>query len=225
MVLYCVRVLKPMFRVDSNVFLILAAISVILAIFAMIPLFSASNKADDIVNVSWAYTDKGVGDGWYIGVYKFAVTDGDDADAFSWDSASCDYVQDLYGDHFCNECENGQNFVIGFTAVFFVFSVFSAIAAVLRFKRIPGLLSDIVLQHAIVACGVVSFIFGVTAVAVFNTTCRRYWPFSGHDYEMGAAAVLIIFVIVAKVFEVVIHWLITEEALDHESTLQDVGPS
>lgn len=222
--LFCVRVLKPIFRVDYNVLLALGLMSMMLAVLAMIPLLSASSKADDIVNISWAYTDKGVGDEWYIGVYKFAVTNGDKAEGYTWGSSSCKYVQNLYGDHFCNECENGQNFIIGFTAVFFAFSVFSAIAAVLRFKRLSVLLSDIVLQHIIVACGLVTFIFGVTAVAVFNTTCRRYLPFSGRDYGMGAAAVLIIVVVVAKVFEIITHLLISEDALDHQPTAQQVGP-
>jgi hypothetical protein len=219
---YCVRVLKPMARVDPGVMMGLAILSVVLVIFAMVPLFSASDQTSDIINVSWASTEKGFGDAFYIGVYKFAYVEGSTEKSFKWDSVSCNYVEELYGDHFCNECENGQNFIIGFTAVFFVFSVFSAIAAVLRWKKVSGLGGDIVCQQMLVACNIVTFIFGVTAVAVFNTTCRRYWPFSGHDYETGPAAAIIIFVVSVKIVEAAIHWLVTDEPLDHHAT--NVGP-
>lgn len=220
--LYCVRVLPPQVRVGPMPMQALAAVSVILAVFAMVPLFSASEEADDIVNVSWAWTEEGPDDGLYIGINKFAVASGDDNEAYSWGSDTCGIVQDLYGEHFCNECEHGGSFVIGFAAVFFVFSVLSAAAAVWRAVEGPGLQQDIIAQHAVVACSVVSFIFGITAVAVFVNTCRRYWPFSGHDYEYGPAAVLTIFVCVAKVFEVIAHCLLTQEPLHLKSTLQAV---
>lgn len=219
--LYCVRIISPKFRVDATTMNILAAISAIMVIFAMIPLFSASNEADNIVNVSWAYTKKGVGDALYIGVYSFAAVDGSSNKAFAWDSDNCDYLQSFYGEHFCNECEHGFTFIIGFTAVFFVFSVFTAVAAVLRAMRKPGLFSDIALQHAVIVCSLGSFIFGVTAVAVFARTCRRYWPFSVDEYEYGAASALIIFVVVVKFLEIIAHCLVTQEPLTHQSTLQD----
>ena len=220
--LYCVRVLPPQVRVGPLPMQVLAAVSVVLAIFAMVPLFSASGEADDIVNVSWAWTTEGPEDGIYIGINKFAVASGSDNEAYTWDSDSCNFVQELYGEHFCNECEHGGSFVIGFAAVFFVFSLFSAAAAVWRAVKPPGLQQDIIAQHAVVVCSVVSFIFGVTAVAVFVTTCRRYWPFSGHDYEYGAAAVLTLFVVVAKFFEVIAHSLVTQEPLHLKSTLQAI---
>lgn len=220
--MYCVRVIPPQFRVDNVAMLTLAVFSIVLVIFSMVPLFSASEDADDIANVSWFYTDKFSGtDAIYIGIYKFVAADGDDNEAYDWQSGTCEFLQDTYGEHFCNECEHGGTFVIGFAAVFFVFSIFSAIAAVLRAVRNTDLLSDIILQHAVIVCSLVSFIFGITAVAVFVTTCRRYWPFSGHEYEYGAAAVMTIFVVVCKFIEIVAHALVTQEALDHSSTLQD----
>ena len=220
--IYCVRVVQPQIRVDAVVMQILAVVSVVLVIFAMVPLFSASDNADDIVNVSWAWTEKGnLADALYIGVYGFAAADGDSNESYDWGSGSCRFVQEQYSEHFCNECEHGFTFVIGFTAVFFVFSVFSAVAAVLRALRKPGLFSDIALQHAVIVCSLGSFIFGITAVAVFVNTCRRYWPFSGHDYEYGPASVLILFVVVAKFLEIIAHCLVTQEPLLHKSTLQD----
>ena len=224
--IYCVRILQPLVRLDSLSMLIAGVLSLVFVVFSFIPLFAASNDADDIKNVNWAYTTKGVSDGFYIGTYKFAVVD-DETKAYSLDSDACQYLESLYDSHFCNECEHGQNFIIGFTVVFFIFSVFSAVGALYRALRSgPGLLSDIVLQHVVVVCSLISIIFGITAVAVFNTTCRRYWPFSIKDYNMGPAAALIILVVVFKFIEVAFHWLVTQEPLEHKSTLQDmdVGP-
>jgi hypothetical protein len=194
-----------------------AALAFILSVFSFIPLISTSGSADTVKNVNWAHTTKGLADGLYIGSNKFVSDSDNKLEAYSWKSDTCKAVQDLYNEHFCNECEHGFQFIIGFTCIFFIFGLPSIIFSVVRGLEF-GVSYDIVAQHIIITCSIISFMFGIAAVSVFSKTCLDYWPFSKSDYDHGAAFVLIIVVVIFRFLEILFHAFTTCEDLSIKSS-------